>query len=295
MNNCIKINNQKSQTLINSNISGEAVFYLPFVILNKLFMDFCLFTGRKTFEGTFLLFLYFMEQIQNLENNQNLVLYYLSYHFLGPVGAFFSWKNSTSWFPGLKMFGNLWPTHTHTQRKEIDCGLGGTHLVSAGSFVSWHYVSWDVAFFSKNKLDHRNWTNWSPPGTFHIPHQNQTVRFQNKPRTKQQTWSTFIFWLKARWRTTGASTWRPQVRPLTSLPWFWRKSTSCWEKVVMEMDLTLCGGLRPLLGHGGETEREGFGLQQGKNVLTWIHSSPLRRDRRTEQVGEDMFHWCDWA
>lgn len=39
---------------------------------------------------------------------------------------------------------------------------------------------------------------------------------------------------------------------LTSLPWFWRNSTSCWEKVVMEIDLTLWGGLRPLLGHRGE-------------------------------------------
>lgn len=35
--------------------------------------------------------------------------------------------------------------------------------------------------------------------------------------------------------------------PLTSLPWFCKNSTSCWEKVVMEMDLTLWGGLSPLL------------------------------------------------
>lgn len=37
--------------------------------------------------------------------------------------------------------------------------------------------------------------------------------------------------------------------PLTSLPWFCKNSTSCWVKVVMEMDLTLWGGLRPLLTH----------------------------------------------
>lgn len=34
---------------------------------------------------------------------------------------------------------------------------------------------------------------------------------------------------------------------LTSLPWFCKNSTSCWEKVVMEIDLTLWGGLSPLL------------------------------------------------
>lgn len=37
-----------------------------------------------------------------------------------------------------------------------------------------------------------------------------------------------------------------QVLLPTSLPWFWRNSTSCWEKVVMEIDLTLWGGLSPL-------------------------------------------------
>lgn len=44
--------------------------------------------------------------------------------------------------------------------------------------------------------------------------------------------------------------------PLTSLPWFWRNSTSCCEKVVMEIDLTLWGGLRPLLGHRNKMSSE---------------------------------------
>ena len=61
----------------------------------------------------------------------------------------------------------------------------------------------------------------------------------------------------------------------TSLPWFCRNSTSCWEKVVMEMDLTLWGGLRPLLGHGGEMER---GIQS--HMMQSLKRKKRRKRRR---------------
>lgn len=59
--------------------------------------------------------------------------------------------------------------------------------------------------------------------------------------------------------------------PLASLPWFWRNSTSCWEKVVMEMDLTLWGGLRPLLGHRGDREEECGGKQGMNKKIIYIY------------------------
>lgn len=59
--------------------------------------------------------------------------------------------------------------------------------------------------------------------------------------------------------------------PLASLPWFWRNSTSCWEKVVMEMDLTLWGGLRPLLGHRGDREEECGGKQGMNKKIIYVY------------------------
>lgn len=138
----------------------------------------------------------------------------------------------------MPWFKNVWEplayTHKHryNQRKEIDCGLGGT------LGLCWSFCFLALCVLRRSILPKKKQKSWTANtgSTFHFPYQNQKV---------------FPFGeLRA-----GASTWRPRVRSLTSLPWFWRNSTSCWEKVVMEIDLTLCGGLRPLLGHRGDMER----------------------------------------
>lgn len=56
---------------------------------------------------------------------------------------------------------------------------------------------------------------------------------------------------------------------LTSLPWFCKNSTSCWEKVVMEIDLTLWGGLSPLLQ---QKQTAWLNATLGRNVGTDLNT-----------------------
>lgn len=72
--------------------------------------------------------------------------------------------------------------------------------------------------------------------------------------------------------------------PLTSLPWFCKNSTSCWEKVVMEIDLTLWGGLSPLLKQKQTPSNETF------NGFAFIFN---RNRRNVWDKWCGMWHGCD--